>query len=121
MAYYSISEKKKNTGNAFCIRVRNKEAGVVTFSKSKTFNSKTAAVKWGKEMVNKVKKLLDTDMGLVDITVRELIKRYLEAKIHSNKPLGRTAQHCLRNISKSQFSNMLIPKVCSIHFQFLSQ
>jgi len=114
MAYYSISEKKKNTGNAFCVRVRNKEAGVVTFSKSKTFSSKTAAVKWGKEMVNKVeRRQIDIDMNLVDCTIRELIEKYISAKSQSSKPLGRTAIYSLNNTSKSTFANILVSKVRS--------
>lgn len=112
MAYYSISEKKKNTGNAFCVRVRNKESGVVTYSKSKTFSSKTAAIKWGKEMVHKVeRRQIDTDMNLVDCTIRELIEKYISAKSQSSKPLGRTAFYSLRNTAKTSFANILASKI----------
>ena len=59
MAYYSITKTLRKNINVYQVRVRNKESGVVTFSKSKTFQSKVAAKKWAKSMVHKVELLLN--------------------------------------------------------------
>ena len=112
MAYYSITKTMRKNITVYCARVRNKESGIVTFSKSKTFQSKAAATKWARNMVHKIERqLIDIDIGLVDCTVGDLINKYLSAKQNSHKPIGRTALYTLQNISKSSFANMLVSKV----------
>jgi hypothetical protein len=54
VANYTINKRSRKKGTVYCARVRAKESGVVTFSKSKTFNSKVAATRWAKETVHKV-------------------------------------------------------------------
>jgi integrase len=112
VAHYSISKRVRKNQTIYCVRVRNKESGVVTFSKSKSFHSKTAAVQWAKQMTHKVERhLLQVDIDLVDCTVGELITKYIDTKQESNKPLGRTAQYTLKQILQSQFAKMLVSKV----------
>lgn len=112
MAYYSITKTTRKNINVYRVRVRNKESGVITFSKSKTFQNKAAAVKWAKGMVHKIERhLVDVDMELVDCTVAELITKYLDAKQNSNRPIGRTALYTLQNIAKSDFAKMLVSKI----------
>lgn len=112
MAHYSISKRVRKNQTVYCARVRNKESGIVTFSTSKTFHSKSSASKWAKNMVHKVERqLIDIELELVDCTVGELIQKYLDAKQNSNKPVGRTAFYTLQNIAKSPFGKMLVSKV----------
>ena len=112
MAYYSITKTTRKNINVYRVRVRNKESGIITFSKSKTFQNKAAAMKWAKGMVHKIERqLIDIEMGLVDCTVGELIQKYIDAKQNSNKPIGRTAFYTLQNIAKSTFGKMLVSKV----------
>lgn len=112
MAYYSITKTTRKNINVYRVRVRNKESGVITFSKSKTSQNKAAAVKWAKGMVHKIERhLVDFDMKLVDCTVAELIIKYLDAKQNSNRPIGRTAFYTLQNIAKSDFAKMLVSKI----------
>lgn len=112
MAHYSISKRARKNGHVYCVRVREKESGVVTFSTSKTFSTKATAVGWAKMMVAKVeKRSLDMELGLTDCTLGELISRYIEAKNNSNKRLRRTAIYSLRqhdsNKSASEFTGAI--------------
>lgn len=92
MANYTITKRQKGGSHVYSARVREKEQGVVIFSRSKTFHTKSAAVAWGKNLVNKIEHSLDeTDPDLVDCTFNELIDRYIDLKEASNKQLGRTA------------------------------
>ena len=70
MTYYSITKTTRKNINVYLVRVRNKASGVTTFSKSITFQNKTAAVKRVKGMVHKIERpLIDVDIELVDCTV----------------------------------------------------
>lgn len=112
MANYTIAKRKTGGQTVYAVRVREKEQGVVIFSKAKTFHSKTAAVAWGKHMVNKVESCLDeTDPDLVDCTLGELIDRYIGLKDASNRPVGRTARNTLLLIRRYPISQMLVTKI----------
>lgn len=114
MANYTITKRQKGGSHVYSARVREKEQGVVIFSRSKTFHTKSAAVAWGKNLVNKIEHSLDeTDPDLVDCTFNELIDRYIDLKEASNKQLGRTAKFALRQIQRYPIARMLVTKIRS--------
>ena len=112
MANYTIAKRQNSGKTVYAVRVREKEKGVVVFSRSKTFHTKSAAVAWGKNLVNKVEHCLDeTDPELMDCTFNELIDRYIELKDASNRPIGRTAKFALRQIQRYPLARMLVTKI----------
>jgi len=112
MAYYTISKQTKKNGIAYCARVRAKESGVVVFSKSKTFSTKTAATKWAKETVNKVEKNTNNELfDLIDCKLLDLINKYIDAKQASDKPLCRTTLYSLEQIKRYKISQILVSKL----------
>ncbi len=114
MANYTISKKTRKNGIVYCARVRSKESGIVTFSKSKTFNSKVAATRWAREIIHKVEKnLFAESFELIDCTLKKLITTYIDKKQKSEKPLGRTALHSLTQTKKSSFAQLLVSKITS--------
>jgi len=114
MAHYSISKRSNKKGIVYYARVRSKENGVVTFCKSKSFHSKSAATKWAKELVHKVEKNLDeVDLEFIDITLSDLVIKYIEKKQSSDKPLGRTAVYSLKQTLNYSISTMLASKIKS--------
>ncbi len=77
MANYTISKKTRKNGIVYCARVRSKESGIVTFSKSKTFNSKVAATRWAREIIHKVEKNLSNEpFELIECTLNKLNPPY---------------------------------------------
>ena len=114
MANYTITKRPNKNGVVYYARVRAKEKGVVTFSKSKSFHSKAAATKWSKELVHKVERNLnELDLALIDATLENLIDQYLEKKQVSDKPLGRTAVYTLIQVKKYKIAKMLVSKINS--------
>lgn len=114
MANYTINKRTRKNGTVYCARVRTKESGVVTFSKSKTFNSKIAATRWAKETVHKVERnLTNQPFELIDCTFEELIIKYIERKQGSDKPLGRTAYYALSQICNSSIAKVLVTHITS--------
>ncbi|AOW76880.1 integrase [Colwellia sp. PAMC 20917] len=114
MANYTINKRSRKNGIVYCARVRTKESGVVTFSKSKTFNSKVAATRWAKETIHKVEKnLTNQPFDLIDCTLEELIHKYVERKQSSDKPLGRTAYYALRQIRSFPIAKLLVTRMNS--------
>lgn len=81
MANISISKGTRKNGVSYTARVRQKQSGIITFSKSKTFNTKSAASKWGKETAHKVENNTKSEpYPYIDISVGELIQNYIKAK-----------------------------------------
>lgn len=114
MANYTISKRPKKNGFVYYARVRQKESGIVTFSKSKTFHSKSAATSWAKQIVHKVERNIDDiALELVDATLADLITKYMEKKQASNKPLGRTSIGSLKQTLTYPIANMLVTKIQS--------
>ena len=112
MANYTISKRSNKNGTVFYARVRVKEKGLVTFSKSKSFHSKVAATKWAQEILRKVESNInDLDILMMDCTLGQLIKEYLNKKLLSGKPIGRTATYCLKQILRYPISQMLASKI----------
>lgn len=54
MANISISKGTRKNGVSYTARVSQKQGGIITFYKSKTFKTKSAANKWAKETAPKV-------------------------------------------------------------------
>jgi integrase len=114
LANYTITKRTRKSGTVYCARVRSKEHGVVTFSKSKTFNSKVSATKWAKEIVHKVERnLFNEPFELIDCTLEQLINEYLLKKQDSDRPLGRTTKYSLKQITKYPIAKMLAKKITS--------
>lgn len=112
MANYTISKRQKRGQTVYIARVREKELGIVTFSRAKTFHTKTAATAWAKNLVNKVESNLDeTDPDLIDCTFGELITRYMQLKESSNRPIGRTAKFAYAQILRYPIARMLVTKI----------
>ncbi|MEZ9539497.1 tyrosine-type recombinase/integrase [Shewanella sp. 10N.286.51.B8] len=114
MANYTINKRTRKNDTVYCARVRVKEKGIVTFSKSKTFHSKVAATRWAKNTVHKVENNLNSQaFDLIDCTLVELIDKYVGYKQKSEKPLGRTAFFALRQISSYPLAKMLVSHIKS--------
>lgn len=114
MANISISKGMRKNGVSYTARVRQKENNVVTFSKSKTFSTKMAATKWAKETVYKIEGNIENEpFALIDITLCELIQRYIMTKDASEKPLGRTARYALKQICTYPIAKIIASKINS--------
>ncbi|MBT1066146.1 site-specific integrase [Bowmanella sp. Y26] len=114
MANYTISKRQRKNATVYCARVRVKENGVVTFSKSKTFIHKTAAIKWAKETVYKVEhNTNNTPFELIDCTLKTLIEKYQVKKNASDRPLRRTANYCFRQICTFPIADKLVTHITS--------
>jgi hypothetical protein len=112
MAYYSISKKLRKKESVYLARVRSKESGVITFSKSKTFHSKVAATRWAREIIHKIENNFSNQcFDLIDCTFDELINKYVKRKQKSNKPMGRTAFMALRQIRSYPIAKLLVSKI----------
>ncbi|OBT08230.1 integrase [Shewanella sp. UCD-FRSSP16_17] len=112
MAYYTISKKLRKKESVYLARVRSKESGVVTFSKSKTFHSKVAATRWAREIIHKIENnFSNQNFDLIDCTFDELIDKYVQRKQKSNKPMGRSAFMALRQIRTYPIARLLVSKI----------
>lgn len=114
MANYTISKRIRKNQTVYCVRVRAKDSGIVTFSKSKTFNSKAAAIKWAKHTINKVENnLANEPFDLIDCTLGELIAMYIERKQLSDKTLGRTTLYSYKQILKYSIARLSVNRISS--------
>lgn len=114
MANYTISKRTRKNGTVYCARVRVKDSGIVTFSKSKTFNSKSAATKWARHVIHKVENnLANEPFDLIECTLGELISKYLERKTQSDKNLGRTSFYTYKQILRYPISKLSVSQISS--------
>lgn len=114
MANISISKGTRKNGVCYTARVRQIQSNIVTFSKSKTFSTKSAALKWAKETVYKVEgNLKNEPYSYIDITLGDLISKYIEAKDNSDKPLGRTAKFSLKQTCRYSIAEIIANKINS--------
>ncbi|MDC9521211.1 hypothetical protein PSH55_08755 [Pseudoalteromonas sp. Angola-31] len=101
MAHYTIRKRFRADQPVFCASVIQKNKGIITFSKSKTHSSKTAAAKWAKNLVSQLE--INEAMnhpGPKEMTLGDLINEYMIRKEKSNRPLGRTASYGYKTIIK---------------------
>lgn len=114
MANISITKGTRKNGVSYTARVRQKQSGIITFSKSKTFNTKSAANKWAKETAHKVENnIKDEPYSYIDISLGELIQNYIKAKDGSDKPLGRTARYSLNQLCRYPIAKVIASRLNS--------
>lgn len=114
MANITISKGTRKNGVSYTARVRQKQSGIITFSKSKTFNTKSAANKWAKETAHKVENnTKDKPYSYIDISVGELIQNYIKAKDGSDKPLARTARYSLNQLCRYPIAKVIASRLNS--------
>ncbi len=73
MAFYSINKRLRGERTVYSTSVKQKNKGKIVFSKSKTFTSRTAALKWARELISQLK-VDETNMitGHREVTFCEL-------------------------------------------------
>lgn len=114
MVYCNITKRQRKNETVYLARMRSKESGVIAFSKSKTFHTKTAANKWTKKIVHKLESNHNnTVFDLIDCTLGELITGYTGKKADSGRPIGRTTQFALRQILTYPIEKMLVSRLTS--------
>lgn len=114
MANISISKGTRKNGVSYTARVRQKQSGIITCSKSKTFNTKAAAHKWAKETAHKNENNTKNEpYSYIDICVGELIQNYIKAKDGSDKPLGRTARYSLNQLCRYPIAKVVASRLNS--------
>lgn len=93
MAHYTIRKRFRAEQPVFCASAIQKNKGKITFSKSKTHSSISAAVKWAKNLVSHLERNEAMNhLGLKEMTLVDLIVDYMESKSSSNRPIGLTAR-----------------------------
>lgn len=114
MAHYTIRKRFRADQPVFCASVIQKNKGKITFSKSKTHSSKTAAVKWAKNLVSQLEiNEAMNHLGLKEMTLGDLINEYMKSKEKSNRPLGRTANYSYKAIIKYPIAELVASKIQS--------
>ena len=73
MAFYSINKRLRGEQIVYSTSVKQKNKDKIVFSKSKTFTSRTAALKWARELISQLK-VDETNMitGHREVTFCEL-------------------------------------------------
>ncbi|TRX53475.1 tyrosine-type recombinase/integrase [Thalassomonas sp. M1454] len=121
MAYFTIKKVVKNTKDRktttrYQVTVRDKQNGKVLFNKTKTFNVKSAATKWAKDLIHDIEHgVAQSENPLNQLTFGDLIRKYIDKVNQSNKPLGRTAEYSLLQVSKYRLSQTKLCELSSSH------
>lgn len=73
MAFYSINKRLRGERTVYSTSVKQKNKGKIGLFKSKTFTSRTAALKWARELISQLK-VDETNMitGHREVTFCEL-------------------------------------------------
>lgn len=75
MAFYSIYKRLSGERTVYCTSVKQKNKGNIVLSKSKTFISRTATLKWARELISQLKvDETNTIIGYREVTYRELVR-----------------------------------------------
>tara|TARA_R110001606_G_scaffold384449_1_gene547367 strand:+ start:165 stop:671 length:507 start_codon:yes stop_codon:yes gene_type:complete len=114
MAFYTVKKRLRRDRAVYSTSVTQKNKGKIVFSKSKTFTSKTAALRWARALIFQ----LETDetnmlVGYREVILGDLIREYEKHKAKSNRPLGRTASFSYRTIVKYPISQLVASKIKS--------
>ena len=114
MAFYSINKRLRGERTVYSTSVKRKNKGKIVFSKSKTFTSRTAALKWARALISQLE-ADETNMiaGYREVTFCELVREYEKYKAKSNKPLRRTASFAYRTIVKYPIAHLIASKIKS--------
>jgi integrase len=101
MANCSILKRTNKNGVTYLARVRQRENGVSVFSKSKTFELKSAAEKWARTLLHKIENNVENyHAEFTNCSLGHLIDAYIEQKNKSDKKLSRTAFHTFALIKR---------------------
>lgn len=111
MAYYTIRKRLRREQTVYCASVIEKIGGRIIFSKSKTHSTKVNATKWAKELIKRVE--IRNDDNLDEISLEMLIKKYMEFKSSSNRPLGRTGTFAYKGILNYSIAKLVVSRIQS--------
>ncbi|NKX19329.1 site-specific integrase [Alteromonadaceae bacterium A_SAG3] len=114
MAFYSINKRLRGERTVYSTSVKQKNKGKIVFSKSKTFTSRTSALKWARGLITQLE-ADETSLvaGYKEVSFGELIVEYENYKAKSNRPLGRTASFTYRIIRNYPISHLIASKIKS--------
>ncbi|HCL11543.1 MAG TPA: integrase, partial [Alteromonas sp.] len=114
MAFYSINKRLRGERTVYSTSVKQKNKGKIVFSKSKTFTSRSSALKWARGLISQLE-ADETNLtaGYREVTFGDLIVEYEKYKAKSNRPLGRTASFTYRIIRNYPISQLIASKIKS--------